>query len=143
MQACQPAVISLNSPLGNKLKILNKTKIVATCCVIVAVAAMLLFKFLDVFNTQPPEDYNFLWEKIFVVFIALFSFIFSLIEPKSSWRWPLLMAYVHYFSGFIIMEHWGQIPPFELIYITILALPGIILSFITSFLVNKIKPSKV
>ncbi|MOA65314.1 hypothetical protein D3C78_1916540 [compost metagenome] len=35
------------------------------------------------------------------------------------------MAYVHYVSGFYVMKVWGQIPPIEFMYVTLLSIPGI------------------
>jgi hypothetical protein len=92
----------------------SKTIVLSMCSFVVAVTTMYFFRWLT--GDQPPggSGYDFVWEKVFVSTVVVFSFVFGLTEPKSLWRWLLLMAYVHYFSGFFIMRFWGQIPPFEL-----------------------------
>ena len=119
------------------MKTSNKTLLLVASGVVVAIAAMYLFKWLESDGEPVANTYTFLWEKVIVTTIAFFSFVFGFIEPKSSWQWPLLMARVHYFSGFFIVEHWGQMPPFELIYITMLSLPGIATGYSGSFLRKK------
>jgi len=125
------------------MKTSDKTFVLVVCSALVAIAAMFLFSWLQSDGESTTKEYMFLWEKVFVVTIALFSFVFGLLEPSSPWRWPLVMAYVHYFSGFFIMEHWGQIPPFELVYITVLSLPGIATGYLGSFLRKKIVTAQV
>jgi hypothetical protein len=119
------------------MKPVSRTLLLSVGSVLVAVAAMFLFRFLEADQDFTTTKYSFLWEKVFVSSVAFFSFVFGYVEPKAPWRWPLLMAYVHYFSGFLIMSHWGQIPPFELIYVTLLALPGIGLGYLGSLLAKK------
>jgi len=46
--------------------------------------------------------------------------------------------YAHYFSGFLFMQHWGQVPPFELLYVTILALPCIALGYLGAFVARRV-----
>ena len=125
------------------MKTSDKTFVLVVCSALVAIAAMFLFSWLKSDGESTTKEYMLLWEKVFVVAIALFSFVFGFLEPRSPWRWPLLMAYVHYFSGFFIMEHWGQIPPFELVYITVLSLPGIATGYLGSFLRKKIVTAQV
>lgn len=115
----------------------SRTLLLSVGSVLVAVAAMFLFRFLEADQNLTATKYSFLWEKVFVSSVALFSFVFGYVEPKAPWLWPLLMVYVHYFSGFLIMSHWGQILPFELIYVTLLALPGIGLGYLGSLLAKK------
>jgi len=124
------------------MKASSKTLTLVVCGVVVAIAAMYLFKWLESDSEPVVNTYTFLWEKVIVTTIAFFSFIFGFIEPKSSWRWPLLIAYVHYFSGFFIMDHWGQIPPLELIYITLLALPGVAMGYLASKFANKLNSAR-
>ena len=107
------------------MKGLNKTWLLALCSITVAVGIMFWFRWLEPTARTETEGYDFLWEKLTVSTVTAFSLLFGFIEPRSPWRWPFLMMYAHYFSGFIIMRHWGQLPPFELIYMALLALPGI------------------
>ncbi len=102
-----------------------KTLALFVCSVVVAIALMYFFNWLTSGGEPSAMKTLFIFERFFVPTIAFFSFIFGFVEPKRPWRWPLIMAYVHYFSGFSIMKYWGQIPPLELIYITLLASPGI------------------
>ena len=125
------------------MKASDKTFVLVVCSALVAIAAMFLFSWLKSDGESTTKEYMLLWEKVFVVAIALFSFVFGFLEPRSPWRWPLVMAYVHYFCGFFIMEHWGQIPPFELVYITVLSLPGIATGYLGSFLRKKIVTAQV
>jgi len=111
------------------------------CSAAVAIAAMYLFSWLKSDGEPTTNEYTFLWEKVIVITIAVFSLVFGFVEPRAPWRWPLVMAYIHYFSGFFIMKHWGQIPPFELIYISLLTLPGIAMGYLGSFLVRKLDPA--
>jgi hypothetical protein len=90
----------------------------------------------------PAEPYDFLWEKMIISALIILSFICGFLEPKAPWRWPILAAYTHYFSGFFIMKFWGQIPPFELIYIGILSIPAIATGYLASWLGNKVHPFK-
>ena len=96
------------------MKAPNKTLILVVCSAAVAIAAMYLFSWLKSDGEPTTNEYTFLWEKVIVITIAVFSLVFGFVEPRAPWRWPLVMAYVHYLSGFFIMKHWGQIPPFEL-----------------------------
>lgn len=98
---------------------------------------MYFFRWLT--GDEPPagSGYDFVWEKVFISTTVAFSFAFGVVEPKSPWRWPLLIAYVHYFSGFFILRYWGQIPPFEMVYITLLALPGVVAGYLGSLLRRK------
>jgi len=98
---------------------------------------MYFFRWLTGDEPSAGTGYDFLWEKVFVSTVVVFSFAFGFAEPKSPWRWPLLIAYVHYFSGFFIMRFWGQIPPFELVYITLLALPGVLAGYLGALLRRK------
>lgn len=120
------------------MKTSDKTFVLVLCSALVAIAAMFLFSWLKSDGEYTTKEYYLLWEKVFVVAIAFFSFVFGFFEPKSPWRWPLVMAYVHYFSGFFIMEHWSQFPPLELIYITVLSLPAIATGYLGSFLRKKL-----
>jgi hypothetical protein len=71
---------------------------------------------------------------VFVSSLITFSLVVGFIEPRAPWRWPLVMAYVHNFSGFYIINNWGQIPPLELFYIGVLALPGVATGYLGRWL---------
>lgn len=129
----------MNYTFGNIMKPMDRVLLFSLGSVFVAVLVMLFLCFLETGQDSTTTQYSFLWEKLLVSSIAVFSFVFGYLEPNAPWRWPLLMAYVNYFSGFLIMRHWGQIPPFELIYVTLLALPGIALGYLGAFL-SKRKP---
>jgi hypothetical protein len=115
----------------------SKTVVLSICSFLVALTAMYFFRWVTGDEPSAGTGYDFLWEKVFVSAVVVFSFAFGLAEPKSPWRWPLLIAYVHYFSGFFIMRFWGQIPPFELVYITLLALPGVLAGYLGSLFRKK------
>jgi hypothetical protein len=74
--------------------------------------------------------YDHLWEHILIVSVALASPVFGFAAPTLCWMWPLLMAYGFYFAGFVLLKHWGQIPPLELIWMTGMALPGVLTGFL-------------
>jgi hypothetical protein len=98
---------------------------------------MYLFRWLN--GDQPPTDqYNFLWEKVFVSTSIVFGLITGFTRTGAPWLWPFVMGYVHYFSGFAIMKFWGQIPPFELIYIGLLSLPGVAMGYLGKWLRKKL-----
>jgi hypothetical protein len=117
---------------------MNRSIVLAVCSFIVAIGAMFLFRWLQPGEEFRTDGYTLLWEKTVLSAVGLFSLAFGFIEPRSPWRWPLLMMYVHYFSGFAIMERWGQVPPFELIYMAILSLPSIALGYLGAFLAKKL-----
>ncbi len=103
----------------------TKTTLLTFFSLVAGIGTMYLFHLLG--GDEPPaEPYDFLWEKVFVSAVMLLSFVCGFLEPRAPWRWPLVMAYAHYFSGFYVMKHWGQIPPLELIYIGLLTLPAIV-----------------
>src|SRR5439155_23319480 len=116
----------------------NRTVVLTVCSFVVAIGAMFLFRWLRLSNEIGTKGYTFTWEKTVLSAVGVSSFAFGFIEHRSPLRWPLLMMYVHYFSGFFIMKHWGQIPPFELIYMAILALPSIALGYLGVFLSRKL-----
>lgn len=124
------------------MKFTPKELVLFILTVAVAIASMFLLRVVSIDNDATNHQYTFLWEKIIVSTIALASFIFGFIEQRDPWRWPLAIAYVHYFSGFFIMDIWGQIPPLELIYVSCLAVPGIATGFLGAFLANKFKGEK-
>jgi hypothetical protein len=93
------------------------------CSIMAAVGTMYFFRWLVSNGSSAP--FAFAWETTFVVSTMIVSWVFGIVEPQNPWRWPFLMAYVHYFSGFFIMKNWGQIPPFEVMYVTVLALPAV------------------
>lgn len=87
---------------------------------------------------QPPSvPYNYSWEKFLISAVVVVSFVLGFIEPKAPWRWPLIMAYGHYVTGFFVMRVWGQIPPIEFIYVTLLSLPGIGAAYVGRWLAKK------
>lgn len=119
----------------------SKTKLLTWCAVIAGITTMCLFRWLA--GDNPPSDsYDFLWEKFIVSALTIFSFICGFIEPNAPWRWPLVMACACYFSGFIIMKSWGQIPPFELIYIGLLSLPAIAAGYLSAWMGKRIRRIK-
>ena len=82
----------------------------------------------------PSDTYDYAWEKFIVSVVSVFSLIFGAIEPRGAIFRPLLMIFPHYFSGFALLENWGQFPPFELIYMVILAGPGAFAGYIGTLL---------
>ena len=80
------------------------------------------------------DSYDFVWEKALVATVAFFSLILGAVQPRGAWKWPLVMASAHYLSGFVLMHPWGQIPPLELVYVAVLAIPGIATAYLGAFL---------
>jgi hypothetical protein len=74
--------------------------------------------------------YDGLWQRLLMTAIASLSLPYGFVAPTLFWVWPLLIAYSFYFAGFFLLEHWGQVPPLELILMTGLALPGIFTGFL-------------
>ncbi len=114
----------------------TKTILLTFSSVLAGIGVMYLFRLLA--GDEPPaEPYDYLLEKVLVSTTILFGFVCGFLEPRAPWRWPLIMAYIHYFSGFYIMKYWGQIPPFELVYIGLLVLPAVITGYLGSWLRKK------
>jgi len=102
------------------MKALSKTLVIVVfSAVVVGISLTYLFGWLRPDIEPTSSEYPFLWGKVLIATISFFSFLFGFVEPRLPWRWPLIIAYVHYFSGFFILKHWGQIPPLELLYISV------------------------
>lgn len=100
---------------------------------VIGILTMYLFDWYQATRDYDPAE--LVWETVALGSFGIFAFLFGLLEPREPpWPWPLVMMYVHYFSGFVIMDHWGQIPPFELIYIGLVALPCVALGYLGVFL---------
>ena len=117
---------------------MRRSGLLALSSALAGIGAMYLFRLLNG-DQSPSTPYNFIWEKVFVSAIVVFGFAFGFVEPRAPWRWPLVMGYVHYFSGFFIMKFWGQIPPFELLYIGLLSLPGVAAGYAGKWLGKKFR----
>jgi len=111
-----------------------KEMVISLCSALVGIGAMLCFRSMPAVYFTNSDSYDFAWEKTIVPVVAIFSLVFGAIEPKVPWRWPLIIMTVHYFSGFALMTNWGQIPPFEIAYCAVLALPGLTTAYIGAFL---------
>ena len=100
-----------------------RSVLLALCSAVAGIGSMYVFRWLT--GDQPPSvPYSYSWEKFLLSASMVFGFVLGFFEPKAAWRWPLIMAYAHYISGFFIMRVWGQIPPIEFIYVTLLSIPG-------------------
>jgi hypothetical protein len=77
-------------------------------------------------------EYSFFLEKFVVIGTAIGSILLGFFDFKRPWLWPFVIVESFYLAGFALLPHWGQIPPFEIIYMGLLALPGVVTSFLAS-----------
>ena len=83
------------------------------------------------------DSYDSAWEKAIVPVVAVFSLVFGMLEPRKAWRWPLVIMGFHYASG-VLMKHWGQLLPFELLYAGFLSIPGVAAAYLGAFLAKRL-----
>lgn len=115
-----------------------KALILTIVCVAAAIASMHYLNWLNVEQLYSQSEYMKVWSSKILVGFALLSLIFGAYEPRAPWRWPLLLMYVSYFSGFFIMKHWGQIPPFEIVVVGVQSIPLILLAYVGRFVRRRV-----
>jgi len=107
----------------------KRTIVISAISILVAIASTLLLAWLIEGQSYSQVEINSLWESGVLPTFAILSLVFGLVEPKAPWRWPLLLMYVNYVSRLWIMKDVGQLLPFELVFITVYALPMILLAY--------------
>src|SRR5262245_56843384 len=85
---------------------------------------------------EPSGDADFRYWIFIVSFVTVFSLFFGAIERRGIVYRPLIMTFSHYFSGIVFLS-WGQLLPFELTFVPVLAAPGAFAGYVGTLLTRR------
>ena len=120
------------------MKSTRKALILTVVCVTAAIGSMHYLNWLNVELLYSQSEYMKVWSGKILLGFAVLSLFCGAYEPRAPWRWPLLLMYVSYFSGFFIMKHWGQIPPLEIVIVGVQSIPLILLAYVGRFVRRRV-----
>ncbi len=95
--------------------------------------------FLSIFITRWFHDAGFL---IVLGMFIILSFIFSFVQRQPAWQWGAMMLVSNYIAGFFWIPSWGELLPFDLIFLVIYLIPCGLAGYLGIYLGNRIfKPT--
>ena len=109
-----------------------RSSMLAVAAVLLGIGGMLIFRAIGHAQYIGVGQYDYFLEKFVAIGTVIGSLLLGGLDSKWPWLWPLVIVESFYFAGFALLPNWGQIPPFEVIYMGLLALPGVLAALIAS-----------
>jgi len=82
------------------------------------------------------------FELFYVLFSTMAALIVSWIGTNAPWRWIFVLILSSYLSGFAFIQFWGQLGPFDLIFMAAYAAPCFLISYAIVYLQKRFRKVK-
>lgn len=86
------------------------------------------------------------WELFYFLLSSIAALTISWIEANDPWRWILALIVANYLSGYAFIQHWGQLGPFDLIFMAVYSIPCLLIALVVNYMKKlfwKIKGHKI
>jgi hypothetical protein len=107
----------------------NKVQIVIA--VLTGIVGSYLWGQLD---TQKIKTSITSWEVFYFIFSSASALIISWIGTNAPWRWIFALIIANYLSGYAFIKFWGQLGPFDLIFMAVYSIPCLLIAYAISYL---------
>jgi hypothetical protein len=77
-----------------------------------------------------PENINYGLTTFYIIYAAIVTIPISFFSSASPWALSWMLILGHYFSGLVFIPYFGQLGPFDIVFIFIFTVPSIIVAFL-------------
>ena len=78
----------------------------------------------------------------YIIYMAIVAIPISILGSASPWAFSCMLVLGSYFAGLLFIPYFGQFGPFDMIFLFIFTIPGIMVALITRTVKTKIMKTK-
>lgn len=78
----------------------------------------------------------------YIIYMAIVAIPISIFGSSSPWASSCMLVLGSYVAGLLFIPYFGQFGPFDMIFLFIFTIPGIIVAFITKAMKTRITKTK-
>jgi hypothetical protein len=105
-----------------------KIKLRTTSQIIVVILAGILGSYLYSVQREYSAD------AFYIGYSTIAGLIITLVGTIAPWKWIPVLFVAYYLSGYAFNQNWGQLGPFDLIFMAIYSIPCLIASYALIYL---------
>lgn len=100
--------------------------------VLIGVFGSFLWGQISSTQSPSPESTYIEWHIFYMLYSSVAAFINALFKVQSPWKWSMSLMLANYVSGYFFVRFWGQLGPFDLIFMFVYTIPCIVISHMSS-----------